>query len=376
MSVRMSAGSADRFEGWAEVVGQSAVVMAPGRSGSRWCCSDGRCTVSLRPTPMRDRRWLGHTDHQTWPCTELGATVAPLLLNDYNVRAHLDPATAVDAVRMALLASHQGTLHAPPRVRANLGDGDLIFTAGRLDSLGVFGFRAYDTVADAEQLVAVWGREGGRLRALVYGNELGARRTGAIGAVAVDLAARPGPIRLGLAGSGTQAWTQLWAITAVREIAEVTVTARHLEHAAAFAERASAELGVAASPAATVEETVRDRDVVIVATNSPVPVFEAAWISPGTHVSTLGPKTVSRHEVPAALAERAAAILTDSSIQLAAYPEPHLFAGRPVSDLGAVLAGAATARTSPEQVTVFCSVGLAGTEVAVAAALCDRVGRR
>jgi alanine dehydrogenase len=36
-----------------------------------------------------------------------------------------------------------------------------------------------------------------------------------------------------------------------------------------------------------------------------------------------------------------------------------------------VLAGDAPGRTSAEQVTVFCSVGLAGTEVAVAAALCD-----
>jgi alanine dehydrogenase len=302
--------------------------------------------------------------------------VAPLLLNDHDVRAYLDPATAVDAVRAALLASYRGALHAPPRVRADLGDGDLVFTAGQLDSLGVFGFRAYDTFADQEQLVAVWGREDGRLQVLVYGNELGARRTGAIGAVAVDLAARPGPIRLGLAGSGTQAWTQLWAITAVREIAKVTVTARHPEHAAAFAERAASELGVVASPAATVEETVRDRDVVIVATNSGVPVLEAGWISPGTHVSTVGPKTVSRHEVPAALGERAGAILTDSAAQLAAYPEPHLFAGQPVSDLGAVIAGAATARSSPEQITVFCSVGLAGTEVAVAAALGDRVRPR
>jgi alanine dehydrogenase len=84
---------------------------------------------------------------------------------------------------------------------------------------------------------------------------------------------------------------------------------------------------------------------------------------------------VSRHEVPAALAGLASVILTDSSAQLAAYPEPHLFAGQPVTDLGAVLAGDATARTSPEQVTIFCSVGLAGTEVAVAAALCDRVVR-
>lgn len=44
---------------------------------------------------------------------------------------------------------------------------------------------------------------------------------------------------------------------------------------------------------------------------------------------------------------------------LAALPP---YAGRLV-DLGAVLAGAAPGRSGAQQVTVFCSVGLAGTEV-------------
>ncbi|MFK0295010.1 hypothetical protein ACIQU6_31700 [Streptomyces sp. NPDC090442] len=47
---------------------------------------------------------------------------------------------------------------------------------GRLRAHGLFGFRAYDTFADAEQLVAVWGDEDGKLRVLVHGVELGARR--------------------------------------------------------------------------------------------------------------------------------------------------------------------------------------------------------
>jgi ornithine cyclodeaminase len=41
-----------------------------------------------------------------------------------------------------------------------------------------------------------------------------------------------------------------------------------------------------------------------------------------------------------------------------------------MTELGAVLAGAAPGRTSPGEVTVFCSAGLAGTDVAVAAARC------
>src|ERR1019366_2156278 len=145
---------------------------------------------------------------------------------------------------------------------------------------------------------------------------LGARRTGAIGAVAVDVAAKPGPIRLGLVGAGTQAWTQLWAIRAVRELAEVSVAARHPERAVAFADRAAAELDVVVRPVASAEDAGRDQDVVGVATCRTTP---------------------SRPEFPADLAGRAAVILTDSPAQLPASPEPHVFADQPLTDLGAVL---------------------------------------
>ncbi|MTE17643.1 ornithine cyclodeaminase family protein [Streptomyces sp. TRM43335] len=298
-----------------------------------------------------------------------------LLLNDDAVRTHLDAPTAVRAVRDALVAAHGGVLHAPPRIRADLGDGHLVFTAGHLRTEKLFGFRAYDTLVGAEQLVAVWGSDDGRLRAVVHGDELGARRTGAIGAVAVDAAARPGPIRLGLVGAGTHAWTQLWAIRAVRQVREVTVVARRPERAEAFARQAAEELGVRARAVRAVEEAVRDHDVVVVATNSTVPVLDADWIAPGTHVTTLGPKTVARHEVPAALADRADVLLTDSLAQAVGYPEPHVLPVERMIDLGAVLAGASTGRTGPDEITVFCSVGLAGTEVAVAAALWEAVHR-
>lgn len=307
------------------------------------------------PTPGRDHA---------------GMTTTVTVLDDDAVRSRLDPARAVAAVRAALRARHAGTLDAPPRVRAPLGgDGDLVVTAGRLRAQGRYGFRAYTTFGGGEQLVAVWDEATGALRAVVHGDELGVRRTGAIGAVALDAAARPGPVRLGLLGSGAQAWAQVWALGAVREIAGLAVFSRRLERAQAFAVRVERQLGLRARAVRTAREAVRDRDAVIVATNSPEPVLEADWLDPGAHVTTLGPKSVSRHEVPAALADRADVVLTDSPAQLAGCSEPHLFAGRPVTDLAAVVAGAEPARTGDGQLTVFASVGLAGTEVAVADAL-------
>ncbi|MDH6117273.1 ornithine cyclodeaminase family protein [Kitasatospora sp. GAS204B] len=292
----------------------------------------------------------------------------PLLLSDADVRARLDPATAITAVRQALLAHHSGGLSAPARVHAELNGGDLVFTAGQLDGEW-HGFRVYDTLSGSEQLVALWDTPRRSLRALVTGHQLGARRTGAIGAVAVDLWARPQARSIGLVGAGPQAWAQLWAIRTVRELDEVVVCSRSRTSASRFAARAEREFGLPVRVAADASEAVRERDIVVLATSSEVPVIETSWLSPGTHLQTLGLKGVERHEIPPDLRSRADAVCTDSRAQLAA---DSLFDQRRVVELGEVVAGAHPGRTAADELTVFCSVGLAGTEVAVAAALVGR----
>lgn len=294
--------------------------------------------------------------------------MSPLLISDEDVRRLLSPQAAVAAMRAALAAVRAGGLDAPPRVHADLGEGRLTFTVGRLRDQGLFGFRAYDTLVGGEQLTAVWSSADGALVAVVHGDELGARRTGGIGAVAVDVAARSGPICLGIVGAGVQAWTQLWAITAVRQIDRLVVAGRSSERAQDFVRRAAQELGLDAR-LGTPEQAVRDQDVVITATNSPAPVFEAGWLAPGTHLNTVGPKTRARHEVPADLADRADVLFTDSPAQAAGYAEPHILPADRMLDLADIVTGSTPGRTAPDQVTVFCSVGLAGTEVALAAAV-------
>ncbi|MEU3710331.1 ornithine cyclodeaminase family protein [Streptomyces catenulae] len=304
---------------------------------------------------------------------DLGAELTgPVLLGDAEVRELLDAPCAVRAVRRALLEHHAGGLAAPPRLRAKLGEQELVFTAGQLAGAGLHGFRAYGT-GGGDQLVAVWDTASGALLAAVHGAELGPRRTGAIGAVAVEALARPDAVRCGLIGTGPQAWTQLWALAAGPLRPEtVTVCGRRRERAERFAARVEAELGLPVRVAREVREAVAGQDVVIVATNSPRPVLEAEWVAPGTHLSTLGPKSPAHHEIPPELAARAAVIVTDSPAQAGAYGTGHLLGPAPLTALGAVLAGSAPGRTDAEAITLFSSVGLAGTEVAVAAELVRR----
>jgi alanine dehydrogenase len=301
-----------------------------------------------------------------------------LVLEDADVQRLLEPTAAIAAVRESLIAHHTGALTAPPRLHAPLGDGDLIFTAGRLTGTG-YGFRVYRMTSSAsgdrlmgDQLTVVYDDATGKLNGVITGAFLGAARTGAIGAVAVGVLARPEAGTVGLIGSGRQAWTQLWAIHAVRPLRAVRVYSPNPAGRDAFASRATAELGVPAAGAETAAAAVDGADIVVLATTSRQPVIEAGWIAPGTHVTTLGPKMASAHECPPDLADRADVILTDSPAQLEASYEPLFLSGAAkerIGDLGASVAGAGPRRQASDQITLFLSVGLAGTEVGVAAGL-------
>jgi ornithine cyclodeaminase len=148
---------------------------------------------------------------------------------------------------------------------------------------------------------------------------------------------------------------------------EVTVFSRTPAAREDFAARIRAELGIEAKVARSAAAAVEGRDIVLLATSSPTPVIAASDVSPGAHVTTLGPKQRGRAEFDTDLAARATVIVTDSPAQIAAYQPPMLLAGTPDADrmvaLGAVIAGDAPGRRSPDDVTLFCSAGLAGTEV-------------
>ena len=286
------------------------------------------------------------------------------LLFDADLRARMTPSMAVEGARQAVVDAYQGRLAAPPRLRADLGESQLVFTVGGYAG-GVVGFRVYQVDdRSTDQAVLVWGADGG-IAGCVIGNELGAMRTGALGAVAVDALAAADVERVGVIGSGRQAWAQLWALTAVRAPGEVRVHSPAEVHRARFAERACDELGLAAIAVGSAAEALSGAAVVIVATTSRQPVIESRWVEPGAHVNSVGPKGVTEHEIPPDLAERADILVSDSPAQAASYPAG-FFTSRAVAHLGAVLCGDEPGRAGERDVTLYASTGLAGSEVVVA----------
>ena len=277
--------------------------------------------------------------------------------------------TAADAVRWAgeaVDAHYRGELVAPARVYADFGESRLVFTTGHLRG-SWFGYRSYDTFpADpGAQVVVVHDETSGGVQAIAIGNELGPRRTGAIGAVAADALAPRGAGLAAIIGSGTQAYTQLWALAAVRDLREVRVYSRDPERRSSFAARAQPLVSGPCRPAPGARAAVEGADIVILATSSPAPVIDAAWITPGSYVTTLGPKQQGRAEFGLDLPEAASLLVTDSLDQIGAYHPPNVLVDtahhQRLVSLGAVRAGEVPP-PGADQISLFFSVGLAGTE--------------
>ncbi|MGC1237696.1 MAG: hypothetical protein WA860_02790 [Acidimicrobiales bacterium] len=297
-----------------------------------------------------------------------------VLFNE-DVQAQLDAPTTVQWISEAVDAHHRGELVAPPRAIVELSGGQYMFTAGRLRG-SWFGFRSDDSFdfEPGNQVVIVQDETSGVVRAIAIGDEIGPRRVGAIGAVAVDTLASSNATTMALIGTGVQAASQLWAIDSVRNLRDVRVFSRNESKREEFVRNNQHLTSARCRPTANVHDAVRDAEIVILATTSLTPVLNADWLSPGAYVATLGPKRRNGSEVGIDLLDRATSIVTDSLEQMDAFEPPSMFEGSPhrsrLVSLGAVRAGEVP-RSSPEPLTLFVSVGLAGTE----AFLLDRLVR-
>ncbi|MFS2180470.1 ornithine cyclodeaminase family protein [Rhizobium pisi] len=286
-------------------------------------------------------------------------------------------AVAIEALEAAFLARAGDRLIAPPRHHVSFGDrGDLVFTIGGIfGEAPLAGFRVYETFGGANQIVAVWSVDDARLKGIVLGERLGSLRTGAIGGVAIRHLSAPGARSVGILGSGAQARSQLAAAAAVRKLERARVFSPNENRRAAFADEMERALGLEVVPVGSAREAVDDADIVIAATASRAPVIHAADLKPGVHINTVGPKTRDGYELGLDIADAATVIATDSPEQTRAYASPFFLAGsgheHRMADLADIIAGRASGRGSPEDMTLFCSVGLAGTEVVVASAILD-----
>jgi ornithine cyclodeaminase/alanine dehydrogenase-like protein (mu-crystallin family) len=209
--------------------------------------------------------------------------------------------------------------------------------------------------------VALFDGTTGEPRAIMNAGGITAIRTAAVSGLATRLLAREGAKTLAILGTGTQARSHLEAMQAVRRFDRVLVWS------------ASGRTLDGAESVASVEEAVRDADVVCTVTSSAEPVLEHGWLKPGVHINAVGSSIPSARELDTGTMSAAALFVDrrESTVNEAgdylfplregAFDESHIRA-----ELGEVLIGAADGRRSDDELTVFKSLGLAVEDLAAA----------
>jgi ornithine cyclodeaminase len=161
----------------------------------------------------------------------------------------------------------------------------------------------------------------------------------------------------------------------VRPIEEVRLAGRDPDRTTAAATELAEELELPVRPCSH-EEAVAGADVVCACTAAVQVVVRRDWLAPGTHVTSVGFNAQGRELDDATVADallvvesRASALAPPpaGSTDLSGAPDVH-------AELGELVAGTRPGRTSPEQITLYKSVGVA-VQDAAAAALVLRAAR-
>ena len=318
----------------------------------------------------------------------------PVLIADQQLVTDLLPMPeAIDVMRHALRLLYQGDVVMPLRSMVVLPGGDRVMGLmpsymGGIEALGVKVVAAFPanfgTEYDTHQgVVLLFDTERGLLRAVVDATAVTAIRTAAVSGLATDLLARPDAARLAIIGAGTQAHTHLQAMRAVRPIEHVRVFSVPEESARQFAARESAAHGIPVEVAASAQEAVADADIVCTVTTATEPVVRGAWLRPGTHVNAVGAYTPVTRELDSDLvagarlyADRRESLLSEAGEFLIPKGEGRVGDDHVAGEIGEVLAGDVPGRTSPDQITLFKSLGIAIEDLASARHVYDRAKER
>jgi alanine dehydrogenase len=287
-----------------------------------------------------------------------------------HVEAAVPPGEAVEAVRAAFVAYARGEWTMPPKVYAPA------YPAGDFRAMPALGggyallkwvtsfpgnpARGLPTVTG---LVLLSDAETGMLRAVLDAAAVTALRTGAAAVLAAETLGRPGGTAA-VIGAGVNG--KAVARTFLARGRRVALWDVDEERAGETAR----DLGAEVAPS---REDALAADVVVTVTPGREILFPPGSLRPGQHVSLIGADGPGKAEIAPEELARVRVFCDDweqasHNGDLVHAVEAGLIGRDDVAQLGAVLAGTARGRQSPDDITIFDSTGLAIQDLAIALA--------
>ncbi|MFC7204633.1 ornithine cyclodeaminase family protein [Haloferax namakaokahaiae] len=304
-----------------------------------------------------------------------------LLLNKADVHENVQMPELISAIEDAFAAYESGDAQMPPKSYIDLPqyNGDFrsmpaYLDAGDWDAAGIKWVNVHPDNGDKYDLPTVMGTmiysdpENAFPLALLDGTELTMLRTGAAAAVATDHLAVEDASSMGIIGAGVQSYTQLRAISEVRDIEEVVISDLDEERVADFIDAFEADFDIRAG---SIEEAAQC-DVLSTVTPVESPIVPREAVGDHTHINAMGADAEGKHELADEVLLDAKLVIDDHAQTTHSgeinvpYHEGVLTDDDIFGAIGEIVVGEKDGRTDDDGITVFDSTGLAIQDVAAA----------
>jgi alanine dehydrogenase len=308
-----------------------------------------------------------------------------LILSEEDVKKLLTLEEVTDSVESAFRMKGLGHAQMPPKqyLFLNKHNGDLRTMPAYLEENDVVAVKVVNSHPENRKkhglptvmaTITLIDPRTGAPEAIMGGTWITALRTGAAGAIAAKYLANPNPKTIGIVGAGTQARTQLMGLQLVfKKIEEVRVWDRTEKAALKYAEEMRMKYNQEfIYPVKSIENAVQRADIIVTATPSRKPLVSAEWVDEGTHINCIGADAPGKQELDPAILIKSKIVVDDWS---------QSFHGGEINvpltkgiikkediwgDICEIVAGLKQGRTSPDEITVFTSTGLAIQDAATA----------
>lgn len=208
--------------------------------------------------------------------------------------------------------------------------------------------------------------------AIMDSMEITIQRTGAATAVAAKYLARPDSKSILVCGCGNQGRVSVQALSKIFSLEQVFAYDIDDSRAQRFANELSDELKIAVETTSDLGEAMKGSDICVTCTPSTQFFLKQDYVQPGTFIAAVGADSEAKQELePALLAQNKTVV--DIVDQCASIGELHhaiasdLMSKQNVhAELGEVVAGIKPGRTSPDEIIIFDSTGMALQDVIAA----------
>jgi ornithine cyclodeaminase/alanine dehydrogenase-like protein (mu-crystallin family) len=306
-------------------------------------------------------------------------------LSEQDVRQLLDPHETVAAIERAFGVEYDSFL-TPSRQQIPTRDGVSLLMPCYRQATGNLGIkfvavaaRASGSSSTVQASYVLFNTNSAEPQIFMAANWLTDLRTAATSFIASKFLARPDPGVLGVFGTGRQARAHIELFTRLSRFDAVLVCGSTIQNARNFVDDLCRELNINAEPV-DASRCASQADVICTCTTARSPLFDGNLLRPGTHLNLVGTFQPESREVDSVTLRRArvvvdtfAGALTEAGDVLVAMNEGTIAREHLIAELHEIVTRAKSARQSPQEITVFKSVGCALEDLAVAELIAAKI---